>query len=62
LARQNHPCPADGCGTAEIHAAIRQSQAGGMGWQAFMAQSAAGLTREKTRKPGKPQQALEAVH
>jgi hypothetical protein len=46
---------ADGCGTAEIMR--RSSKAKPVVWRwlaRFMAEGVAGLTRDKTRKPGKP--------
>jgi len=46
---------ADGCGTAEIMQRSGKSKPVVWTWQArFMAEGVAGLTRDKTRKPGKP--------
>ncbi len=46
---------ADGCGTAEIMRRSGKSKPVVWTWQArFMAEGVAGLTRDKTRKPGKP--------
>ena len=46
---------ADGCGTAEIMRRSGKSKPVVWRWQArFMAEGVAGLTRDKTRKPGKP--------
>ena len=46
---------ADGCGTAEIMRRSGRSKPVVWRWQArFMAEGVAGLTRDKTRKPGKP--------
>jgi Winged helix-turn helix len=46
---------ADGCGTAEIMRRSGKSNPVAWRWQArFMAEGVAGLTRDKTRKPGKP--------
>jgi transposase len=46
---------ADGCGTAEIMRRSGKSKPVVWRWQArFMAEGIAGLTRDKTRKPGKP--------
>src|ERR1700745_2777167 len=45
---------ADGCGTAEIMRRSGKSKPVVCRWQArFMAEGIAGLTRDKTRKPGK---------
>jgi len=45
---------ADGCGTAEIMRRSGKSKPVVWRWQArFMAEGVAGLTRDKTRKPGK---------
>jgi transposase len=45
---------ADGCGTAEIMRRSGKSKPVVWRWQArFMAEGAEGLTRDKTRKPGK---------
>jgi transposase len=45
---------ADGCGTAEIMRRSGKSKPVVWRWQArFMAEGIAGLTRDKTRKPGK---------
>jgi Winged helix-turn helix len=45
---------ADGCGTAEIMRRSGKSKPVVWTWQArFMAEGVAGLTRDKTRKPGK---------
>src|SRR6201981_209908 len=47
--------PADGGGTAEIMRRSGKSKPVVWRWQArFMAEGIAGLTRDKTRKPGKP--------
>jgi transposase len=46
---------ADGCGTAEIMRRTGKSKSAIWRWQArFMAEGVAGLTHDKTRKPGKP--------
>ncbi len=46
---------AEGCGTAEIMRRAGKSKPEVWRWQArFMAEGVAGLTRDKTRKPGKP--------
>jgi transposase len=46
---------ADGCGTAEIMRRSGKSKPVVWRWQArFMAEGVEGLTRDKTRKPGKP--------
>jgi transposase len=46
---------ADGCGTAEIMRRSGKSKPVVWRWQArFMAEGIEGLTRDKTRKPGKP--------
>jgi transposase len=46
---------ADGCGTSEIMRRSGKSKPVVWRWQArFMAEGVAGLTRDKTRKPGKP--------
>jgi transposase len=46
---------ADGCGTAEIMRRSGRSKPVVWRWQArFMAEGVEGLTRDKTRKPGKP--------
>jgi transposase len=46
---------ADGCGTAEIMRRSGKSKPVVWRWQArFMAEGVGGLTRDKTRKPGKP--------
>jgi transposase len=46
---------ADGCGTTEIMRRSGKSKPVVWRWQArFMAEGVAGLTRDKTRKPGKP--------
>src|SRR5580704_11875436 len=46
---------ADGYGTAEIMRRTGKSKPAVWRWQArFMAEGVAGLTRDKTRKPGKP--------
>ena len=46
---------ADGCGTAEIMRRSGKSKPVVWRWQArFMAEGVAGLTRDKTRRPGKP--------
>jgi transposase len=46
---------AEGCGTAEIIRRAGKSKSVVWRWQArFMAEGVAGLTRDKTRKPGKP--------
>src|ERR1700746_3451645 len=53
-ARQCILATADGCGTAEIMRGWRKSKPVVWRWQArFMAEGIAGLTRDKTRKPGK---------
>src|SRR5215471_10318500 len=45
----------DGCGTSEIMRRSGKSKPVVWRWQArFMAEGVAGLTRDKTRKPGKP--------
>ena len=45
---------ADGCGTTEIMRRSGKSKPVVWAWQArFMAEGVAGLTRDKTRKPGK---------
>src|SRR3954462_10549149 len=46
---------AEGCGTAEIMRRSGKSKPVVWRWQArFMAEGVEGLTRDKTRKPGKP--------
>jgi hypothetical protein len=46
---------ADGCGTAEIMRRSGKSKPVVWRWQArFMTEGVEGLTRDKTRKPGKP--------
>jgi transposase len=46
---------ADGCGTAEIMRRSGKSKPVVRRWQArFTAEGVEGLTRDKTRKPGKP--------
>ena len=46
---------ADGCGTTEIMRRSGKAKPVVWRWQArFMAEGVAGLTRDKTRKPGKP--------
>ena len=46
---------ADGCGTTEIMRRSGKSKPVVWRWQArFMAEGVDGLTRDKTRKPGKP--------
>ena len=46
---------ADGCGTAEIMRRCGKAKPVVWRWQArFMAEGVNGLTRDKTRKPGKP--------
>jgi hypothetical protein len=46
---------ADGCGTTEIMRCSGKSKPVVWRWQArFMAEGVSGLTRDKTRKPGKP--------
>jgi transposase len=46
---------ADGCGTTEIMRRSGKSKPVVWTWQArFMAEGVDGLTRDKTRKPGKP--------
>jgi hypothetical protein len=46
---------ADGCGTAEIMRRSGKAKPVVWRWQArFMAEGVAGLTRDKTRKSGKP--------
>jgi transposase len=53
---------ADGCGTAEIMRRSGKSKPVVWRWQArFMAEGVKGLTRDKTRKPGKPPLATGAV-
>jgi transposase len=53
---------ADGCGTAEIMRRIGKSKPVVWRWQArFMAEGVAGLTRDKTRKPGKSPLPAEIV-
>src|SRR5438874_9319568 len=53
---------ADGCGTAEITRRSGKCKPVVWRWQArFMAEGVAGLTRDKTRKPGKPPLALDTV-
>src|SRR3977135_1575860 len=47
--------PADGCGTSEIMRRSGKAKPVVWRWQArFMAEGVEGLTRDKTRKPGKP--------
>jgi hypothetical protein len=54
VARCHHLATADGCGTAEIMRRSGKSKPVMWRWQArFMAQGVEGLTRDKTRKPGK---------
>ena len=46
---------ADGCGTSEIMRRSGKAKPVVWRWQArFMAEGVEGLTRDKTRKPGKP--------
>ena len=53
---------ADGCGTAEIMRRSGKAKPVVWRWQArFMAEGVAGLTRDKTRKPGKPPLAVVTV-
>src|SRR6266436_4557621 len=53
---------ADGCGTAEIMRRSGKAKPVVWRWQArFMAEGVAGLTRDKTRKPGKPPLATATV-
>src|SRR6202044_3300081 len=53
---------ADGCGTAEIMRRSGKSKPVVWRWQArFMAEGVAGLTRDKTRRPGKPPLAAATV-
>ena len=53
---------ADGCGTAEILRRAGKSKPVVWRWQArFMAEGVAGLTRDKTRRPGKPPLAAATV-
>jgi len=54
---------ADGCGTAEIMRRSGKSKPVVWRWRArFMAEGVEGLTREKTRKPGKPPLPTGTVH
>src|ERR1700732_2674016 len=54
--------PADGCGTAEIMRRSGKAKPVVWRWQArFMAEGVAGLTRDKTRKPGKPPLSADTV-
>ena len=54
MARPHHPGEAEGCGTAEIMRRSGKSKPVVWRWQArFMAEGVDGLTRDKTRKPGK---------
>src|SRR4051812_37325242 len=53
---------ADGCGTAEIMRRSGKSKPVVWTWQArFMEEGVAGLTRDKTRKPGKQPLPAETV-
>jgi transposase len=53
---------ADGCGTAEVMRRSGKSKPVVWTWQArFMAEGVEGLTRDKTRKPGKPPLAAATV-
>jgi transposase len=53
---------ADGCGTAEIMRRSGKAKPVVWRWQArFMVEGVAGLTRDKTRKPGKPPLAVVTV-
>src|SRR6202165_3412432 len=53
---------ADGCGTAEVMRRSGKSKPVVWRWQArFMAEGVAGLTRDKTRQPGKPPLAVVTV-
>jgi hypothetical protein len=53
---------ADGCGTAEIMRRSGKAKPVVWRWQArFMAEGVAGLTRDNTRKPGKPPLAVVTV-
>src|SRR3984885_7592774 len=53
---------ADGCGTAEIMRRSGKAKPVVWRWQArFMAEGVAGLTRDKTRQPGKPPLAVVTV-
>jgi transposase len=52
----------DGCGTAEVMRRSGKAKPVVWRWQArFMAEGVAGLTRDKTRKPGKPPLAVVTV-
>ena len=54
MAGQHHLATAEGCGTAEIMRRSGKSKPVVWRWQArFMAEGVEGLTRDKTRKPGK---------
>ena len=53
---------ADGCGTAEIMRRSGKSKPVVWRWQArFMAEGVEGLTRDKTRAPGKPPLSADTV-
>ena len=53
---------ADGCGTAEIMRRSGKSKPVVWKWQArFMAEGVEGLTRDKTRKPGKQPLSTDTV-
>jgi hypothetical protein len=53
---------ADGCGTAEIMRRSSKSKPVVWRWQArFMAEGVEGLTRDKTRMPGKPPLSTDTV-
>src|SRR6202165_2911475 len=54
---------ADGCGTTEIMRRSGKSKPVVWRWQArFMAEGVQGLTRDKTRKPGKQPLSTRTVH
>ena len=54
---------ADGCGTAEIMRRSGKSKPVVWRWQArFMAEGVEGLTRDKTRTPGKRPLSTDTVH
>src|SRR5262245_2538235 len=54
---------ADGCGTAEIIRRSGKAKPAVWRWQErFMLEGVAGLTRDKTRKPGKPPLPTATVH
>jgi hypothetical protein len=53
---------ADGCGTSEIMRRSGKAKPVVWRWQArFMAEGVDGLTRDKTRKPGKPPHAANVL-